>query len=113
MEIPFVEKINRMTYWQLDFLKKTDNEFIQDLISVSEVKYEYKKRFLSNLKRGQDSGEVRADISLELVYLIVDKLQELVQDGSWKSVTPDFGSYAEQLRTILFFGLLSRTPQNS
>ena len=43
--------------------------------------------------------------------LVVERLGELVEDGSWRSVFDDLGQYQRQLRTLLFYGLLSRKEE--
>ena len=109
LDIPFAEKIDRMTQWQLEFLAKTDNDFFHEMLAISDFRQEYRNRFLRNLESGRKTGEIRQDISLELVYLITEKLREIDADGSWKLVTQDYPEYVRQLRAVLFFGLLSRT----
>jgi len=44
----------------------------------------------------------------EFLWLVVEKLGELVKDGTWQKVCSDLGRYQRQLRTLLFYGLLAR-----
>jgi AcrR family transcriptional regulator len=108
LDISFTEKINKMTEWQADFYSQMNNEFIKEIVNLKELEEEYKKRFIKNLKSGQDKGEIRPELNLELVYLISKKLQELSKEGIWKEVFSDYSEYIKQIRTILFFGMLSR-----
>ncbi len=110
-DLPFPEKIREMTRWQLEFFAKMKNEFIQEIASISDLEEEYKKRFIQNLKSAQAKGEIRSELNLDLIYLITRKLQEITLDGSWKSITEDYGEYIEQVRTVIFFGMLSRTEK--
>jgi hypothetical protein len=67
-----------------------------------------KRRFLNNLKDARDNGEIRDDIDPEFLWLVTEKLSELVKEGTWKSVFTDFSQYQYQARTLIFYGLLSR-----
>ena len=108
LDIPYAEKINLMTRWKVDFSARLNAEFLLELTSIDDIVEEVKRRFLDNITRAQDRGDIRKDISPELVWLVSDKLYELVKDGSWKKVFSDFSDYQKQIRTILFFGLLTR-----
>jgi hypothetical protein len=43
--------------------------------------------------------------------MVTEKLYELVKDGSWQNVFSDFSRFQRQVRTLIFYGLLSRTQQ--
>ena len=47
-------------------------------------------------------------IDPEFLWLVTDKLSELVKEGTWKAVFTDFSQYQYQARTLIFYGLLSR-----
>jgi AcrR family transcriptional regulator len=113
LDIPFMEKINRMTQWQMEFYAQMNNEFVKEIVNLKDIEEEYRKRFLNNIKSGQDKGEVRTDLNLELVYLVTRKLQEITKDGTWKELFNDYSEYIKQIRTILFYGLLSRPEKNN
>ena len=49
----------------------------------------------------------------DLLWLVVERLGDLVKDGSWKRVCEDLGDYQRQLRTLLWYGLLSREEVGS
>ena len=108
LNIPYPEKINLMTRWKVEFASRLNAEFIRELASNDDIVEEIKHRFLNNIIRAQDRGDIRNDITPELIWLVSDKLYELVKDGSWKKVFSDFSDYQKQIRTILFFGLLTR-----
>jgi AcrR family transcriptional regulator len=113
LDIPFVEKVNLMTRWKAEFFSRMSSEFIQEMASIDEVLVEAKRRFLENLMEAQEQGEVRADLSPELIWLVVEKLSELTKDGSWQPLFSDFSEYQRQMRTLLFFGMLTRPDSGS
>jgi len=109
LDISFLEKINRMTQWQMKFYSQMNNELIREFVSMKDVEDEYKKRFLKNIQNAQIKGEIRSGLNLELIYLMIKKLQEITGEGTWKNIFSDYSQYVEQVRTIIFFGLLTRS----
>lgn len=63
---------------------------------------------MNNLVDARNDGEIRDDIDPEFLWLVTEKLSELVKEGTWKEVFSDFKDYQYQARTLLFYGLLSR-----
>lgn len=108
LDIPFAKKIDRMTQWKAAFGTRINAEFIREMVAIDDVVADVKRRFLNNLKDARDNGEIRDDIDPEFLWLVTDKLSELVQEGTWKEVFTDFGQYQYQARTLIFYGLLSR-----
>jgi len=113
MDIPFPEKINLMTRWKVEFTSRVNTEFIRELVSIDDVMDRARRRFLRNITNAQKLGEIRSDIDPRFLWIVTDKLYELVKDGSWKSVFTEFSEFQEQLRTLIFFGLLTRTKGES
>ncbi|MBN1290511.1 MAG: TetR/AcrR family transcriptional regulator [Candidatus Latescibacteria bacterium] len=111
LDIPFMEKVKRMTEWQMEFYSQFDNEFVKEMVNMRDVEEEYKKRFIKNMESGLIRGEIRKDINLELVFLMTKKIKEITSEGTWKQLFSDYGEYIQQVRTILFYGLLSRSEQ--
>ena len=109
MDIPFPQKVDRMTQWKAAFSASLHAEFIQELVSLEDVEDKIKRRYLTNIKKAQDRGEVRADIDPELLWVVTEQLYELVRTGAWKRVTSDFSRFQKQLRLLIFYGLLTRS----
>lgn len=108
LKLPFPEKINLMTKWKVELVSRINAEFIREIISNDDAVKLFKHRYLGNIKKAQNSGEIRSDIDPEFLWMVLEKLGDLVRDGSWKNVFSDFSLYQEQLRTLLFYGLLIR-----
>jgi len=108
LELPFPDKINLMTEWKVELASRINAEFIREIISNDDVVEIFKQRYLGNIKKAQKSGELRSDIDPEFLWMVLEKLGDLVRDGSWKNIFSDFSLYQEQIRTLLFFGLLVR-----
>ena len=107
-DLPFAQKIDRMTRWKVEFGNRINTEFIREMVSIDDVVASVKRRFLNNLREARENGEIRDDIDLEFLWLVTEKLSELVKEETWKEVFSDFSQYQYQVRTLIFYGLLSR-----
>ena len=112
LDIPFPEKIDLMTQWKVEFGQRINTDFIRELISTDDTMERFKRRYLGNISKAQQRGEIRPDIDPEFLWLAVEKLGELFKDGSWKRVFSDPSQYQQQLRTLIWYGLLTREGKN-
>jgi AcrR family transcriptional regulator len=108
MEIPYPEKIDLMTRWRVEFFSNMNEEFVRELYMQDEVVEEAKRRFLQNTTDAQQKGEVRTDLSPEFIWFITEKLNGIIREGSWKSVFDEYSTFQKQMRTLFFYGLLTR-----
>ena len=113
MNLPFPEKIKRMSEWRMAFFSMMSNEFIGEMISLDAVVEKAKKKFRENITRAQAKGEIRPEISPDLIWLVTEKFNDIGREGKWTAIFPDYGTFQDQLRTILFFGLLTTTDKAS
>lgn len=113
LDIPYPEKIDRMTAWKAAQARRMDLSYIQELVSTDELHAEVHRRFLANLRGAQAAGEIRADIDLEFHWLVLGKCAELFQEGTWQQVLPDAATFSRQLRTLLWYGLLTRPDEET
>jgi len=112
MNISYPEKIQLMTRWKADFAARVHVDYILEMTTLDDVWAEVKRRFLANISEAQAQGHIRGDINREFLWMVLEKTGELVTEGRWREVFDDLGRYQEQLRILLFFGLLSR-PEDS
>lgn len=92
-------------------MTRISTDFIREMVSIDDVIEGTKKRFLGNIADARDNGDIRADIDPEFLWMVTDKLYELGKDDSWKQLFSDFSQFQYQLRTLIFYGLLSRTKE--
>jgi AcrR family transcriptional regulator len=111
--IPFPEKLNLITDWKVKFFSKVNAGFIQEMVGLDRVVEEARARYLENIADAQRSGEIRTDIDPGLVWLVTEKLYDLVREGTWRRVFSDFEEFQRQIRKLLFFGLLTRPDIDS
>jgi hypothetical protein len=81
-------------------------EFIEDILDVKDTFEKIKRHYLQVITIAQKKGEIRKELSPELIWLVTEKLNEIVKDGSWKHVCKDYQDFQRQMRRIYFYGLL-------
>lgn len=113
MDISYTEKINLMSEWRIDFFSLMNTEFVSEMMSLDTVVEEARSRFLKNITLAQAQGDIKPDISPDLIWLLTEKLNEIGRDGEWKSLFSDYSQFQDQLRTIIFFGLLTSPKENA
>lgn len=106
LKISFPEKIDLITRWRIDFFSQMTTEFIEDMLDIRDTLEKMKKHYLKVISVAQKKGEVRKELSPELIWLITEKLNEIVMDGSWKQVFTDYREFQRQMRRMYFYGLL-------
>ena len=106
LAVSYPKKIDLMTQWRVGFLSAMSSDFIEDIMNVQDIQQEVKKRYLRNIRKAQENGEIKPDISPELIWLVTEKLNELTEDGSWRNVSTDYIEFQRQLRKMYFGGLL-------
>jgi len=107
MNIPYPDKINLMSEWRIKFFSSLNGNFLGEVLELELVAEESKKRFLKNIKAAQSTNEIKPDLSPDLIWLITEKMNEVTREGSWKKLFNNYADYQDQLRTIMFFGMLS------
>lgn len=106
LDIPYPDKVDLMTRWRIDFFSQMANEFIEDVLIFEDISLEVKKRYLRNIEDAQKKGEIRPDLSPELILLVTEKVNDIVKEGSWKTIFSDFNEFQRQIRTMYYYGLL-------
>ena len=108
-DISFPDKIDLITQWRSDFFSQMSGEFIEDMLDLEDVTEKMKTHYMNVVTVAQKRGEVRRDLSPELIWLVTEKLNDITRDGSWKQVTPDYTEFQRQMRKLFFYGLLEQT----
>ena len=106
-DMSYPEKIQLMTEWRREFFSGMSADFIEDVFSMDDLKGKIKERFFLVIRSAQDQGEIKKEISPELIWLVAEKIYEMVSEGKWKSAVPDYGEFQAQMRALFFEGLLT------
>ncbi len=108
LKIPFPKKIDLMGQWKKEFYEGLNAKFFRELIDIEHSMMEFKERYLGNIRLAQEQGEIRPDLDLEFIWLVMEKLGELFKGDEWKNVFSNVGELQAQLRTLVWKGLLAR-----
>lgn len=111
LDISYSEKIDLITQWRIDFFSNMTPEFIEEMLDIEDTVKKMKVLYLRNINDAQEKGEIRKEISPELIWLVTEKLNELVKDGNWKEIFTDYKNFQKQLRTLYFYGLLENSSK--
>ena len=114
MDISYPDKIALTTAWRIEFMSSMTKEFIQDIMDMEYIRNQQeqiKKRYLSNIQKAQEKGEINPALSLEAIWLVTEKFNELAKEVQGKDVFENNAEMQKQLRDIYFFGLLARNDQ--
>ena len=112
LKLPFPEKIQMMTQWKMDFSTKISAQFLHEAVSLEEDLKEFKRRYLANIAEAQANGEIRSDIDPEFLWMVLDKIHDLVREGTYREIFSDYSSFQYQMRALIYYGLLTR-PQEA
>jgi len=108
LPLSYPEKVEMMTAWRVQFFASMKGDFIKEIIDVKSVSEEIKQRYLENIRKAQQEGEIDPTLSPDLIWLVTEKFNEIVKDGSWETCVSDHIQAQEQLRRMYFYGLLKR-----
>ena len=107
-DLPYPEKAGKMIQWRIRFFAGMGRDFIDEMFSDDNFQQMFRHRFLNCITAAQNAGEIRPDLSPELIWLAMEKLDEIAADGSWRDIFIKYGEYQEQIRTIFHSGVLTR-----
>lgn len=105
-EISYGEKVDLMTDWRREFLSGMSPDFIEDIFLMEDFNEIVKERFFNMILSAQKKGEIRSELSPELIWQVSEKIHEMVSDGSWRRSVDDYSEYQAQIRLLFFHGLL-------
>jgi AcrR family transcriptional regulator len=107
-KVPFPEKIELMGRWKQEFMARLDAGFFRELLDIEHSLEAHKWRYVRNIAKAQESGDVRADVNPEFLWLVLETLGGLFKSDEWRASCPDLGEAQRQLRIIIWQGLLVR-----
>lgn len=116
--IPFVEKIMEIIYYNMQVTQGISQELMNDIINQDNPalkEYMHKKKdFYKNLTlkyiiKEQRKGNFREDMSIEFVSFFLDHINELLIDERLQTMFKTTEELATQLTKMFYFGILKRT----
>lgn len=115
--IPFVEKIMEIIYYNYKMNEGASQELIYDIVNqqhpamkefMQEKKDFYNSIVLKYVKIEQEKGNFRSDLNLDLVSFYLEHINELVVEPKLQGKFETPTELINQLTKMLYFGILSR-----
>lgn len=116
MDIPFERKIEMIVQERIDRLREWSGEFIDELLNaepelagiVAERVKRTAERYTQFIRKAQEEGHCRDDISPEVVLAIMDKLYQVGSDADLARRAGGYETLVRTLYDLLFYGLIAR-----
>lgn len=106
LNISYSEKVSKMTQWRIEFASRLENQFIKEVLGMDTVMKEMRKRFIKNIEIAQTSGEINPELSPDFIWIVTEKLNELISEDSWRDVLESYSDFQKQLRQIYYHGII-------
>lgn len=115
--IPFVEKIMEIIFYNMEATEGISQELINDIVNqknpvLKDYMFEktefYKNLTLKYIIREQRKGNFREDVSLEFISFFLDHINELLVDDRLKTMFSTTAELSTQLTKMFYFGILKR-----
>jgi AcrR family transcriptional regulator len=117
-DIPYKEKVKKMTLLKMEGTHDISKEFLSDYYSLDDPDLisflqsqtqAVMNRFIEGIKLAQDKGEVRPGIKPEFIIYFFNKLPEMASDAALINLYPTVKDLAVELLGFFFHGILSET----
>ncbi|MFA7327077.1 MAG: TetR/AcrR family transcriptional regulator [Candidatus Kapaibacterium sp.] len=115
--IPFIEKVMELIYYNMEATKEISPDLIRDIIKQdnpqmkdymrSKVDY-YRDLSLKYIIIEQKKGNFRDDVKIEFIAFFLDHINELLLDERLNEVYESTDELANQLTKMFYFGILRR-----
>ncbi len=114
MDLPFVEKMIKISEGNSAQLSTISDEFIADISdpSMSELKEHFEK--INKEKKAcqqeyfriaQANGDIRSDINIEFLQLYMNTTMKLYHDPTFQSIIPDRALLLRKLTKMALYGM--------
>ena len=111
MPIAFPEKLRLMQDYKLEMTEKMSTDFIEELFRMDfylTTANAWRQRVMKFLTDAQKRGDIRPEVRPEFMLAILNKLTELVNDESLKSLYADYVELTREIWNFFYYGLINR-----
>lgn len=112
----FVEKMEAIIHLKLKHADQIGIEFIQDLMVYGgeefqqflvEKRDENIKMTMDFFRKGQEEGDIRKDLNLELIPILAQNLTSLASNEQLRQMYPSTRELIKEITTFFFYGIVS------
>lgn len=115
MEIPFTEKLSIMLNYKLEWTAKMSDEVIEEFLHLpfyESARKAWIQRVMQFLAKAQQQGDIRPEIRLEFILIVLEHLQKLVDHERLKSLYPDYIEFTKEFWNFFYYGILTRRNED-
>ncbi|MFC1527296.1 TetR/AcrR family transcriptional regulator [Candidatus Neomarinimicrobiota bacterium] len=110
------EKINQFYNLKMKYAKKFSKEFLFDFMNLSPkirdrvMEYSQKNQllFLQNIAQAQERGEIRDDISINLMSFMLNNLFDVAEDENFLKMYSNAEDLTLDLMNFYFYGIMGK-----
>jgi AcrR family transcriptional regulator len=106
-DAPFPQKMKQILEVKQELAARPGPEFLEDLIRLDVDLSHALRRVLNFLIRGQQQGDIRADVRPELLMAAFDLLNSLQHDARIRNLYEDAEALAGDVFKLFYYGALS------
>ena len=115
--IPFKEKVEEVVRLKRELSQNFSKEFISDLLSSEseELKLFFHEKsqrimtsFMEDIKKAQQTGEVRANIKPELMLFMLNQMMNMGDNEQIKAMYNSTSEMAVEITEFFFYGIMNR-----
>lgn len=114
MPLPFPEKLRMMQDYKLELTAKMSTDFIEDIFRMDFYQasaHAWKQRVMQFLTDAQKRGDIRPEVRPEFIFVLLNKLTELVNDESVKHLYADYVELTREIWNFFYYGLVNRNKE--
>ena len=108
MDIPLPDKIHKMFVWKTNFLSNISEELLLDIAEFRLSNKRSINRFIKFIIDARKRGEIRSDIKLEFLMMVLNKLYELGNDQELRSLYPDVMEFNREVKDFFWYGIMAK-----
>ncbi|PKL80732.1 MAG: hypothetical protein CVV25_03250 [Ignavibacteriae bacterium HGW-Ignavibacteriae-4] len=115
--IPFIEKIMELIYYNMEANKEISPDLVRDILKQENPMMKdymrgkvdfYREISLKYIVLEQKKGNFRDDVKIEFISFFIDHINELILDERLNNVYESTDELANQLTKMFYFGILRR-----
>jgi AcrR family transcriptional regulator len=115
--LPFLEKINEIIYFNMQSVKEVSQELIRDIVQQENKRFSDYMRskvkfqtdlILKYIHLEQKKGNFRTDVKSEFISFFIEHINELIFDERLQAIYESTDELLDQLTRMFYFGVIRR-----
>ena len=116
-DLTYPEKVVQMIQLKKDQIKTMSNEFFRDYVQsadpeminyLNKLSQDSMKMFVDDFSKAQKSGDLRKDVKVEFIMLMLNQMVEMTHDDHLLDMYDNPEDLVMEITNFLFYGILNR-----